>query len=212
MARPRNENRIDIPGRAVQEAARLFADRGVESVSLKEIADAVGCRAPAFYRYFPEKDALLLAVHDEGFRRLYATKIETGAEVYPPPLERLRLGGLTFVRFAFEHPSLYELMFIERGPYRRLEALRADAAKPPVDAALRSVAFLRESIVACQQEGLLTGFDPDALAFTFWSTVHGSISLALRRRSPFLTEDPAAIATRAVETMMSLIRTPAANP
>ncbi|MEZ4496731.1 MAG: TetR-like C-terminal domain-containing protein [Thermomicrobiales bacterium] len=54
--------------------------------------------------------------------------------------------------------------------------------------------------------GLLTGFDPDALAFTFWSTVHGSISLALRRRSPFPDEDPAIIATRAVEAMMSLIR------
>jgi len=204
LARPRNEDRIDIPGRAVREATRLFAERGVESVSLKEIADAVGCRAPALYRYFPDKDALLLAVHDEGFRRLYAAKLETEGADDPTPFERLRLGGLAYVRFALDNPALYELMFVERGPFRRLEAIRAEGGEAPVDYAMRSLEFLRESIVGCQRDGYLTGLDPDIAAFTFWSAVHGAISLALRRRAPFTNVDPGAIATQAVETMMTL--------
>ncbi len=211
MARPRNEDRIDIPGRAVQEATRLFAEHGVEAVSLKEIADAVGCRAPALYRYFPDKDALLLAVHDEGFRRLYTAKLETDSTDDPTPFERLRLGGLAYVRFALENPALYELMFIERGPFRRLEAIRAEGSEPPVDYAMRSLEFLRESIIGCQQEGYLPGLDPDIAAFTFWSAVHGAISLALRRRAPFTDVDPGVIATQAVETMMALTRTTASE-
>ena len=54
MARPRTVDRIDIERRAVEEAARLFAERGVDGVTLQEIAAAVGCRAPALYRYFPD--------------------------------------------------------------------------------------------------------------------------------------------------------------
>ena len=211
MARPRNEDRIDIPALAVKHAARLFAERGVEGVSLKEIADAVGCRAPALYRYFPDKDALLLAVHDEGFRRLYAAKLETHAEVYPPALERLRLGGLRYVRFAFDQPALYELMFMERGPFRRLEALRADGTTAPLDAALRSLDFLRSTVVDCQKDGYLQGIDPDLAAFTYWSMVNGAIILTLRRRAPVADADPDGIATRAVETMIELVRSTSSN-
>jgi len=204
VARPRNEDRIDIPGRAVQAAAQLFAERGVDAVSLAEIAAAAGCRAPALYRYFPDKDALLLAVHDEGFRRLYGVKLDAGGAARSSAWERLRLGGLAYVRFALENPELYELMFLERGPYRRLAALRAAGDPDAVDFAARSLAFLKTSVLACQEEGYLSGLDPDVAAFTFWSAVHGAVSLALRRRAPFAAVDPAAIAAQAVETMITL--------
>jgi len=61
-----------------------------------------------------------------------------------------------------------------------------------------------------EPEMLLT-LDPDIAAFTFWSAVHGAISLALRRRAPFTDVDPGVIATQAVETMMALTRTTASE-
>jgi AcrR family transcriptional regulator len=205
MARPRTAERIDIEHRAVEEAARLFAERGVDGVTLQEIAAAVGCRAPALYRYFPHKEALLLAVHNEGFRRLYAFKLDAGKAAGDDAFARLRLGGLTYVRFALDNPHLYELMFNDRGPYRQLAALR-DAGDPGgEDFATRSLAFLKASILGCQADGYLTGLDPDVAAFTFWSVVHGAIGLALRGRVPFDTVEPDAIVTGAVETMMALV-------
>ena len=205
MARPRNEDRIDIPARAVEAAARLFAERGADEVTLQEIAAEVGCRAPALYRYFPNKEALLLAVHNEGFCRLYATKIEVGDATRADAFERLRQGGLAYVRFARDNPHLYDLMFNDRAPYRHLATLQEAGDPGGEDFAKRSLAFLRASIVACQGEGYLVGLDPDVAAFTFWASVHGAVSLALRRRVPFDEGDTDAIAAEAVETMMRLV-------
>lgn len=205
MARPRNEDRIDIPARAVEAAIGLFAARGADRVTLQEIANDVGCRAPALYRYFPNKEALVLAVHNEGFRRLYATKTDVGEANPQDAFERLRQGGLAYVRFARDNPQLYEVMFTDRAPYRQLQALQAAGDPGGEDFARRSLGFLRESVLRCQVEGYLVGLDPDITAFTFWASVHGAISLALRQRVPFDEIDAGAIADGAVETMMHLV-------
>lgn len=207
MARPRNEERIDIPPRAVEAAIALFAARGADRVTLQEIAGEVGCRAPALYRYFPNKEALMLAVHNEGFRRLYATKVDVGETQPTDAFERLRQGGLAYARFARDNPQLYEVMFTDRAPYRQLRALQAAGDPGGEDFARRSIAFLRESIMRCQAEGYLVGLDPDITAFTFWAAVHGAISLALRQRVPFDEITGGAIADGAVETMMHLVAT-----
>lgn len=205
MARPRNEERLDIRGRAIAAAQRLVAERGVDRVTLAEIAAEVGCRAPALYRYFRSKEALLLAVHNDGFRQLYATKLGAEAAAGASAFERLRLGGLAYVRFALDHPDLYDVMFNERGPDRELAALRAADDPAGADDATRSLAFLKRSILDCQAEGFLVGLDPDIAAFTFWSVVHGAIGLARRRRVPFPAAPPETIVAQAVATMMALV-------
>lgn len=43
-------------------AARLYAERGFERVSLEELGSAVGISGPAVYRHFPSKQAVLAAV------------------------------------------------------------------------------------------------------------------------------------------------------
>src|SRR5512137_2403410 len=40
-------------------ALRLFAERGIEGVGLRQIAEKVGIAQPALYHYFPSKDALV---------------------------------------------------------------------------------------------------------------------------------------------------------
>lgn len=206
MVRPRKAEQIDIRNRAIDVTARLSVERGVDRVTLQDIAAEVGCRAPALYRYFPSKEALLLEVHNEGFRRLYAHKLAAAAASGADAFERLRQGGLAYVRFALENPNLYELMFHERGPYRHLTALRNAGAPEGRDFAIRSLEFLRASVEACQQEGYLRGLDPDSAAFTFWSVVHGAVSLALRRRMPFHQIDAEEMVARAVEVMMALVQ------
>src|SRR5690606_15113345 len=46
----------------LNEAARLFAERGYSGVSLEDIGAAVGVSGPAVYRHFTGKQALLGAV------------------------------------------------------------------------------------------------------------------------------------------------------
>ncbi|MCS7296925.1 MAG: TetR/AcrR family transcriptional regulator [Bacteroidia bacterium] len=45
--------------RILEEALRLFAERGYERVSLRQLASKVGLRSPTLYHYFPTKEALL---------------------------------------------------------------------------------------------------------------------------------------------------------
>jgi AcrR family transcriptional regulator len=214
MVRPRAAERVDLRAAAIEAAARLCAERGADALTMRDVAAAAGCSAPALYRYFPGKEALLLAVHDEGFRRLYAAKaaaVSGGAAVAAgDPLARLRAGGLAYVRFALENPDLYDLMFNDRGPQRWLEAAAAAAnggagAAAVQDLARRSLEILRESVLGCQRAGYLAGLDADAAAFALWSVVHGAASLALRRRPPFDSPEMRRAAEAAVETMTALV-------
>lgn len=58
--------------RQILEAAiRRFADRGVESASMRDIAAAIGVSHTALRHYFPSRDELLVEVyraHEAGFR------------------------------------------------------------------------------------------------------------------------------------------------
>ena len=51
--------------RIVSAARRLFVERGYHNVSLVDVADAVGIRAPSLYRHFRNKQDLLLHVVSE---------------------------------------------------------------------------------------------------------------------------------------------------
>lgn len=50
--------------RVFSNAIELFAERGFESVSMKDIADAVQITQSAIYNHFPSKQALLDAIYD----------------------------------------------------------------------------------------------------------------------------------------------------
>jgi len=94
MARPRKADAIDIPRRAIEETVAILARRAASEITLVEVADAVGCRPPALYNHFRNKAALLRAVHDEGFRRLYGEKLSAAARSDGDASARLREGVL----------------------------------------------------------------------------------------------------------------------
>lgn len=54
--------------RIKREAMRLFVERGVDAVSMRDIADAVGLKAPSLYAHFRSREELIT----ELFRPSYA--------------------------------------------------------------------------------------------------------------------------------------------
>jgi|SRR5579871_2376555 len=69
-------------------AARMFAERGYENATLKEIADAAGLLPGSVYHYFSSKEDLLAKVMHEGFRRLNAA-VDEALKGCTDPWERL---------------------------------------------------------------------------------------------------------------------------
>ena len=106
MTRPANP---DLPQRVLEEAQRVVAEDGHESLKMRSLARTVGVTPTAIYHYFESKDELLHQVRlravEELNRRIRALPAELG------PHERLHRLGVEYVGFADEHPNLYRLTF-----------------------------------------------------------------------------------------------------
>jgi AcrR family transcriptional regulator len=72
-------------------AAALFAERGVEAVSMDEVARAAGVGKGTLFRRFGDKAGLAVALLDEGERRLQEALLSGPGPLGPgaPPRERL---------------------------------------------------------------------------------------------------------------------------
>lgn len=81
----------DDPQRAeliLLAAARLFAERGYEATSVRDIAAAVGVRPGSIYHHYASKEDLFVSVHEEGFRQLTA-QVEQAMAPGPTPRAKL---------------------------------------------------------------------------------------------------------------------------
>jgi AcrR family transcriptional regulator len=56
----------------LEEAQRLFIERGFEQVTMGDIAARLGTSRPTIYTYFPTTTAILEALFDSGLERLWA--------------------------------------------------------------------------------------------------------------------------------------------
>lgn len=63
---PKQDN---TKGLFLEKALELFANRGYEAVKISEIADAIGCTAPALYRHYANKQELYRAIFEAGINR-----------------------------------------------------------------------------------------------------------------------------------------------
>ncbi len=198
MPRPKKDAALDISRKAVEETIRLLGERDDFDVPLAAVAEAVGCTAPALYGHFRNKDALLRAVHDAGFRKLYEEKLALSKRLRSDPLAYLREGTRAYVQFAFNNPTLYRLMFSPPpGVAADQDPLSSDAGASVLELAVKA-------IKACQKQGFLPGMDPNRYAFTYWAAVHGAVSLTLQNRE--MDQSAKWDATReAVDTLMEII-------
>ncbi len=69
-------------------AARLFARRGFHATSMRDIARAVGMLPGSLYYHVASKDELLLAVYEEGVRRI-AARVDAATGRATTPWARL---------------------------------------------------------------------------------------------------------------------------
>ena len=108
-----------------EEVLRL---RGVDALSLRELARDVGVSHGAPRNHFIDRSALLEALAERGFARL-ADDIRTALEGSDALSARLRSGMQAFVAFAARDSALLELMF----------AAKVDDSSPSVHAAAASL-------------------------------------------------------------------------
>jgi AcrR family transcriptional regulator len=88
----------------------LARERGLMGWSLREVAEAVGMRAPSLYGYFASKDAIYDAMFAQGNEQLLAAFDD--ASLSDDPLERLRQIAHGFFGFYVSDPARHQLLFL----------------------------------------------------------------------------------------------------
>ncbi len=172
MARPAYsaDKREEIESNIRTTALRLFGQVGYRSVSLRGIAKEMGLSAPALYRYYDSKEALLGALRADGFQELKEMLIEV-RRTASSPIEAVAEGMKAYLDFAIVQPDLYSLMY---------ELDQGDIAESPNVFANRKGAFseaegmAKDILKATQRTG-----DANQMAHLFWISAHGLAALAV---------------------------------
>jgi AcrR family transcriptional regulator len=178
----RREREREEMKRLITGAARkLFVSEGYESTTIRRIAEAIEYTPGAIYSYFKDKDAILYALHQEGFlelQRRFFSAITPGKN----PVEQLAELGEAYVAFAHQNPEMYHLMFVAQATSRTLH--EADAW-PEGKTAYES---LRSLVQLAVDGGWIRPGDPEIVAFALWATAHGSVTLEICDRCMVLPE------------------------
>ena len=168
---------MDVPStaRKIALAARKLLDKeGVEAVTMRRVAEAVGITAMAIYRHYPDRAALLNALADEGFQELAAN---LKARRFSGDIEtRLAKMADLYLDHAFENPKLFELMFLTKREGARQYPQDFKARKSPTATLMADV--LAEGMAS----GELRQDDHWEIGFEMGAMSHGLIMLYLGGR------------------------------
>ena len=102
----------DLRTALLGEGLRLVEEGGADALSLREVARAAGVSATAVYRHFPDKRALMVALAQEGVRRLGEAQAAVAALGGVAAFTAI---GRAYVDFALANPGLFRLTFTYPG-------------------------------------------------------------------------------------------------
>lgn len=140
-----------LPGgraRILDEAARLFLERGYGETSLRTIAAAAGIQPASVYHYFASKERLLAEILRIGIERTTESFLAADAQLggERDPCRRLGVHVHAHLAALFEH-----------GPYTAANVVVFPTAPPDVKAAV----VPRRDAYERRWEGLLRGLAED---------------------------------------------------
>ncbi|WP_394821865.1 WHG domain-containing protein [Pendulispora albinea] len=167
----RVEPEEDVRARVLEAAVALMAEGGLANLSMREVARRAGVSHQAPYHYFPDREAILAAIAQQGFI-LLEQELDRVREPESPAAGRMGRAGEAYVRFAFQHPAHFRVMF---GPDF------VDMTRFPSAQACGHKAFDRliEVVQAYIDEGLAVPVSERVLVVFAWSVVHGLACLLL---------------------------------
>jgi len=166
----------DFRERLCDVAERLFAEKGPEAVTMRQLAAELGVSPMTPYRYFADKEDILAAVRTNGFNRFAMALEQAYAASSSSARARGAAVGEAYLNFAFEHPQAYKAMFDLNQPHEE---------KYPdlVAAGGRARATMTQYVEDLVAEGVLAG-DPEEIGRMFWAAAHGAVVLELSGKIP----------------------------
>ncbi len=164
----------------VQAGLKLLTEGGVQCLSLRAAAQLAGVSHAAPYRHFADKDALMSAIAEQGFRLLTAAmrnelaKIDCAQDSAVDDRARLRAIGAGYVGFACSHPAYLRVIFggvVDKSSLSPELCAAGDAA----------FGVLLEVVEQGMASGDLRLGDANSVALACWAMVHGLSMLLIEK-------------------------------
>ncbi|MGW0580756.1 TetR/AcrR family transcriptional regulator [Streptomyces sp. NPDC002920] len=153
----------------LENAERALREKGVDALSLRELAREAGVSPRAPGRHFTDKQALLNELVLMGYERLGQGLLATDDPALP--LEpRLMAFARAYLGFALDNAELLELMYARKH--------HPDASEQTTAAIDRTMGILRQVILDAQKRGEIVASDPERLTLVVAVALHGTAALA----------------------------------
>ena len=165
----------DFRERLCEAAEKLFAEKGPDAVTMRQLAAELGVSPMTPYRYFQDKDDILAAVRTNGFTR-FAKALEAARDSVQGARAKGAAVGDAYVRFAFENPHTYKLMFDLNQP---IDDTHDDLAEAGRRARETMTAWVKDQIETGDMRG-----DSKEIGTMFWAATHGVVVLEMAGKLP----------------------------
>lgn len=183
-------------------ACDLYLAQGLDGFSMRKLAKEVGVTAPAIYRHYDGREAVLADVLREAYRTfsryLYAA---LGAE---SPFERFFGAGEQYLNFVIDHPRWYGMMHTAP-EHLGMERIPADIET--LQAATHQ--FWLDRVRECMEAGILRPGDPEEASVTMWAHAHGMVQLFHQGHLPVSEEEFRCLFKASGGRLMTGLATPA---
>lgn len=152
----------------LEEARKIVEQEGWQALSIRKIAEAIEYSVPVIYDHFANKEAILLEFTREGYQLLNSALSKTKNK-YEDPAQQIEAMAYTYWNFAFTNKEYYQLMYGLGMPtcetVRQISELHifSDLIATPI----------RQMIAASSR----IDTDPFLKLHTFWSMLHGLVSI-----------------------------------
>lgn len=151
-------------------AQELLAEKGLENLTLTDIADRADYSKPAVYEYFEGIEDLLYELSNHGFVQ-YGEKMEKVSKGLSPDQRMIEYGKISLA-FARENPELYKLMFT-----RVVHDPREKSQRKSTQTAYWLLVKTIEQGIAQGIFKVRQGFDLPHMAYMVMTTMHGMASM-----------------------------------
>lgn len=171
----RERGRQEMRDSILAAAGKLVQAEGIDGLTIRAVAQAVGYSPGALYEYFDSKEAILTDLYFGGTDGLggFCDRAVTALPEDASAIDGIVALGRAYRGYALDHPDLYRLVFggfkappEERPVHCEGEPDESGGFTTLIDIAARGVAA-----------GELENLPVEVIAITAWAAVHGFVSL-----------------------------------